>query len=347
MQSIVFSWSGLPDYAARCIRSVIDRHPGVVSVIATRPVVPIEGMEESLGQDVFWLDGSRHDLTWADFGLRSPDLFFQGGYYWPAFNALGAQCRRHGGKVVCLADTAWQGSLRQMFIDPVRHRAVLRSKFNGLFVPGLSGLRHARCMGYSPVSTLSGLLGADPALFSAGKSLANRPKTFLFVGRLEPIKNVLGLVAAFKRFSASRPDWRLKICGSGSQREGIELHPRIQIDDYLQPADVAKAMQEARCLVLPTLREAWGLVVHEAALSGCALALSTSVGSAADFADPANSVLFKPGSVDAIESALHKIASWDDEKWKSAEATSLRLSSKFGPQAFADSVDKFIDIFSE
>ena len=88
----------------------------------------------------------------------------------------------------------------------------------------------------------------------------------------------------------------------------------------------------------------WGLVVHEAALSGCALALSTSVGSALDFAEPANSVLFKPGSVDAIEAALQKIASWDDDKWRIAEATSIRLESKFGPQAFADSVNNFIDI---
>ena len=112
----------------------------------------------------------------------------------------------------------------------------------------------------------------------------------------------------------------------------------------MQPREISAAMRDARCLVLPSIKEPWGLVVHEAALSGCALALSTSVGSAADFAEPANSVLFKPGSVDAIEAALHEIDSWDSYHWSAAEAASIRLASKFGPQTFADSVDRFIDV---
>lgn len=345
LQSIVFAWDGFQDYAARCIRAVIDRHPGIVRVIAMRPEVPAQGMEKSLGQDIVWLDGKK-EVDFDGLGIRTPDLFFQGGYHKKTFSTLGSQCRRRGGKVVCLADTAWQGNLRQVLIDPLRHRALLRSRFDGLFVPGSSGLQHATYMGYSAKTTLSGLLGADPDLFSSGDTLAKRSKTFLFVGRLEPIKNVLNLVAAFERFSSICPDWRLRICGSGSQEDLILRHPRIQVDSYLQPQQVAIAMREARCLVLPTLREAWGLVVHEAALSGCALALSSAVGSAADFAEFENSVLFAPGSTDAIEKALYEIASWEDDRWRSAEDTSIRLASKFGPRIFADSVDKFIQVFS-
>lgn len=346
MQSVFFSWWGLPDYAARCIRASIDRLPGNVAVVGTRSRMPIRGMEDSLGQPVIWIEGDSNKLSWRDLGLHPPDLFFQGGYHLPAFRALGAECKRNGGKVICLADTSWQGDLRQILIDPVRHGFSLRGGFDGLFVPGQSGLKYSKYVGYKPSKTLPGLYGADSSLFVPGQPLSSRPKTLLFVGRLEPVKNVLGLVAAFERVSVTRPDWTLRICGSGSLRSAIPAHPQIDMQEFLQPPEIAAAMREARCLVLPSLREPWGLVVHEAALSGCALALSTAVGSAPDFAEPANSVLFKPGSVDAIVAALHKIASWEDDKWNAAQETSIQLASKFGPIAFADSVDKFIKMFS-
>lgn len=345
MQSIVFSWPGLPDYAARCIRAVIDRHPGKVTVIGTRPHVPIKGMEDSLGQSVIWIDDGNRVQDWPDLGLSSPDLFFQGGWHSPAFGALGARCRRNGGKIVCLADTAWHGGMQQLFIDTLRHRILLRRQFDGLFVPGLAGLRYSKYMGYKNDITFLGLYGSDARLFFSSEATKRRAKTFIFVGRLEPVKNIIGLVKAFEKFSRSNPEWRLAIYGSGSQSVLMPNHPKIDLFEFKQPEEISAAMRNARCLVLPSISEPWGLVVHEAALSGCALALSRSVGSAPDFADPANSVLFEAGSVDAIELALEEIASWDDERWCAAEAASIRLAANFGPQIFADSVDKFINIF--
>ena len=345
MTSIVFSWSGLPDYAARCVRAVIDRHPEEVSVIGTRPDVPIEGMERSLGQPVRWIDGTVRNLEWADLGLQPPDLFFQGGYYWPALRSLGAECRAQRGKVVCLSDATWRGHWRQILVDPLRHRALLRRQFDGVLVPGRSGLRHARIMGYAPEKTLPGMLGADPLLFNGGGPLHERPKTILFVGGLDSNKNVLGLTTAFQHFAQDHPDWVLRICGAGPQRADIPGHPGIHVEEFVQPAELAEIMREARCLVLPSLKERWGLVVHEAALSGCALALSSSVGAAADLARPQNAVLFAPGKVKPMEVALCEIAQWDAARWQQAEEVSRKLARQFGPDKFADAVDRFIAMF--
>ena len=44
MTELVVAWPGLPDYAARCIRAVIERSAVSVAVIGTRPDVPIEGL---------------------------------------------------------------------------------------------------------------------------------------------------------------------------------------------------------------------------------------------------------------------------------------------------------------
>jgi glycosyltransferase involved in cell wall biosynthesis len=188
------------------------------------------------------------------------------------------------------------------------------------------------------------MYGADPALFHGGEPLHLRPKTILYVGRLAPIKNVVGLTQAFAAFAKDHPDWVLRICGSGGQRALLPDHAQIQVEDFVQPPQLAEIMREARCLVLPSLHEPWGVVVHEAALSGCALALSTAVGAADDLARPDNAVLFKPRSVAAIEGALRTIAGWDDQQWQRAEQTSRELAKQFGPERFADAVDRFIEI---
>jgi glycosyltransferase involved in cell wall biosynthesis len=188
------------------------------------------------------------------------------------------------------------------------------------------------------------MYGADPALFHGGKPLHLRSKTILYVGRLVPIKNVVGLTQAFVRFAKDYPDWVLRICGSGQQRGLLPDHPQIQVEDFVQPPQLAEIMRDARCLVLPSLYEPWGVVVHEAALSGCALALSKAVGAADDLARPENAILFKPGDVDLIERALRTIAGWDDSQWQRAELTSRELARQFGPEKFADAVDRVIEI---
>lgn len=345
MPLIAFAWSGLPQYAARCIGAVIKRYPGKVAVIGTRPNVPIEGMEASLGQSVHWIDGSRKDLRWCEMGLAPPRLFFQGGYYWPAFRRLGEECRAAGGFVVGQSDANWQAHWRQILIDPIRHRLLLRHRFDGWFVPGRSGSRHARIMGYSPSWTREGMLGADSVIFKGGVPLSERPKTLVFVGRLVPIKNIIGLVNAFQKFVVDYPEWQLLICGSGVQRDQIFDAPNIHVADFVQPVELAQKLKQARCLVLPSLYEPWGLVVHEAALCGCALALSSSVGAIADLAQPENSVIFPPGSDQAIELALRKLAEWDCASWERAEVVSRELAQQFGPLRFADAVDEFMAKF--
>ena len=174
-----------------------------------------------------------------------------------------------------------------------------------------------------------------------------RPKIFLFVGQFIPRKNVLGLISAFERFSDTHKDWTLKLCGSGQQLEQIKKHPQIQIESFLQPTELGQLMKEARCVVLPSLEEHWGVVVHEAALSGCAMALSSSVGAADDLATTENAITFEPSDLEKLEQALHDFASWDNFRWQRAEDVSRDLATKFGPRIFANSVERVVSLVHE
>ena len=47
--------------------------------------------------------------------------------------------------------------------------------------------------------------------------------------------------------------------------------------------EIAKYLNNAKCLVLPSYDEHWGVVIHEAISCGCAIILSNKVGSRNEF----------------------------------------------------------------
>ena len=331
-------WAGLPDYGARLIRGFIESGSAEVHIVATWPTVPIQGMEQSLGQVVHWVD-TAGEISWQSLGLRVPDVLFQGGWAQASFRTLAAEARLHGAKVILMNDQNWQGGLKHLAVDPVLYRAKYLKQFEAAFVPGLSGARYARAMGFQSSRIAAGLYGADPAVFHGGSDLMLRPKSFLFVGQLIARKNILLLVQAFLNMAVDFPDWKLSICGSGELRTKIPNHWQVQVQGFVQPGELAEKLRQSRCLILPSLEEHWGLVVHEAASCGCALALSDTVGSRDDFV----AETFNPRDVKSIEDVLRRIASWSDEQWTKAEDASRLAALKFGPTEFANSVQLLID----
>lgn len=336
-QEIAFSWNGLPQYAARLLRAAIEQLGGnAIPVIGTRPSVPVKGMEAALGQTVYWIDVDS-PKSWAELNLAVPKLFFQSGWAYPGFNKLGAEVKAKGGKVIGLSDANWRGDFRQKVLGPLAFRLQKRRLFDAMIVPGQSGQRLMRYFGFPDERVFTGMYGADPALFGGGEPLRARPKSFLFVGQFIDRKNVLKLSQAFIRFYDDHPDWTLRLTGSGELRDMIPQHPAIIIEDFVQPEHLAERYRQARFFVLPSKVEAWGLVVHEAALSGCGLVLSKTVGSGYDLADTQNAIRFEPSTVDKLEAALRSAAARSDDQLALIEARSRNIARGFGPEKFAQS----------
>lgn len=332
---IAVSWHGLPQYAARLIRAALDRSPAKIGVVGSRPAVPVAGIEAALDQEVHWVEASAQ-VRWEDLGLPVPRLYFQSGWAYPAFNALGAQVKAARGKVVGFSDANWRGDLRQRLGGPIAFRLRHRRHFDAMLVPGAQGVRLMRYFGMPQDRILTGMYGADSGLFHGGPPLAERPKTFLFVGQFIDRKQVLPLADAFLRFHRYHPDWTLHMVGSGEQHAAIPQHPAIIVEDFVQPEELAARFHAARFLVLPSLVEAWGLVVHEAALCGCGLILSDVIGSGDDLANSTNAIRFPAGDGQAIEQALRRAATLDAAALAGVEAQSRNVARNFGPDAFAD-----------
>jgi glycosyltransferase involved in cell wall biosynthesis len=109
---------------------------------------------------------------------------------------------------------------------------------------------------------------------------------------------------------------------------GIECLP------FAGPAKVAETMAQSKFLVLPSRMEHWGVVVHEAALSGCGLLLSNAVGSVADLATRRNAILFPAGSPAALAAAMSEAVAMNAEQLERCSSTSLAVAARFSPEAW-------------
>ena len=238
-------------------------------------------------------------------------------------------------------DNNWRGDLRQILGAPW-FRLCQRRKFAAVLVPGKSGRRLARWYGMTDEKIFEGMYGADPQLFFNGPPLIDRPRRILFVGQYIERKGCVPLARAFAAVAARLPGWELCLYGSGPLQSAIPAHPAIKVMGFVQPEQLGELYRQARVFALPSNSEAWGLVVHEAALSGCQLLLSDAVGSAPDFATHVNAELFKTNDFSSLVAALLKLAKVNDQGLVQAQAASVAAAQSHGPQRFASAVHTIV-----
>ena len=339
---ICFCWVQLPQYAARCIGAFARMSSEEVVVFATKPRVPIEGMERCIPGGVVWIDEAE-SRTLLEICQKKPRAFFVSGWATPLFNRYRDEVHKDGGKVFALSDNNFIFSIEEC-IKSIRFRCFVRSKYDGYFVPGLSGEKLLRFYGVKKKLIAKGVYAADGSLFHDGKPLKQRPKRMIFVGRLTEVKNVLRLCAAFRMSQGAANGWTLDIYGCGESRSLLKDGDGISIHDFLQPEGLAEEYRQSRVFILPSIKEHWGLVVHEAALSGCVLLLSNCIGAKDDMLGKRNGFTFNPWKVNDIASAMHKAYSMSDDDLLIAHDESLEMAKNASIDKFVEGMNRLLSI---
>jgi glycosyltransferase involved in cell wall biosynthesis len=169
-------------------------------------------------------------------------------------------------------------------------------------------------------------LGADPrrvirsclpsllaeALASAPPAPDEEPHMdtrFLFVGRLVELKRPVELARAFLRALPSPSATTLTFVGDGPLREKLgqiaeTAGGRVRVLERAEGRDLAEHYLNADVLVVPSVREVWGLVVNEALAAGLYVIATDQVASAVDLLDDRTGRIIPADDPGKLEDAL-------------------------------------------
>jgi glycosyltransferase involved in cell wall biosynthesis len=159
---------------------------------------------------------------------------------------------------------------------------------------------------------LRGLWGGDPADLPEPRPAAE-PPTVVFAGRHIPEKRAATIPAAL----ALLPGRRARIFGDGPERPAVQgeverlgLGDRVEVPGFVDADEVAEAMATGTCLLLPSVREGYGLVVVEAARLGTPSVVVAAPDNAAVelVEEGVNGVVAPDGSPAALAAAIERAA---------------------------------------
>jgi glycosyltransferase involved in cell wall biosynthesis len=95
--------------------------------------------------------------------------------------------------------------------------------------------------------------------------------TFLFVGLLKKANCADECIRAFEIIESEMPEARLWVVGRGAQRKKLEAMAKglnVEFFGYVDDARKVDLMQRAHAMLVPGIREGWGMVITEANACG-------------------------------------------------------------------------------
>jgi glycosyltransferase involved in cell wall biosynthesis len=206
--------------------------------------------------------------------------------------------------------TRLYGSRLRTLLNPVADRVgdhALR-RADGVRTVTAYTTRLVRGLGIEPTDEFPAYMDFASFVQTPPAPLPERPQA-LFVGVLERYKNVDGLAEAWRRAAPRLPEARLRLVGSGTltrivERLVADLPGQTSWTPALSPPEVAAALDQSTCLVLPSRSEGMGRVVIEAFCRGRGV-VGSRVGGIPDLVeDGVSGVVVDPADVGAIEDAL-------------------------------------------
>jgi len=168
-----------------------------------------------------------------------------------------------------------------------------------------------RRLGVEPTAEFAAFMDLDPFLETPPAPLPERPVA-LFVGVLERYKAVDVLAEAWRQVAPRVPEATLHLVGRGTLREVparlvADLPGRTRWTEALSTAEVARALDEATVLVLPSRSEGLGRVVVEAFCRGRGV-VASRVGGIPDLVEDGVTGLLVPrGDPAALADALERV----------------------------------------
>jgi glycosyltransferase involved in cell wall biosynthesis len=211
------------------------------------------------------------------------------------------------------APTRLYGSRLRTALSPVADRVALTGLQHADGIRTITGYTTSlvRELGLEPADEFPAYMDFDSFLQTPPQPLPAEPQA-LFVGVLERYKNVDGLADAWRLAAPRVPGARLRLVGKGTLRPVVEqllreVPQQTSWDERLTQPEVARALDEATALVLPSRSEGMGRVIVEAFCRARPV-VATRVGGIPDLVDDGrNGLLVEPAHTQALADAIVRI----------------------------------------
>ena len=251
---------------------------------------------------------------WTQFALpinlylyRKPDIFFTPTHYAPRFSPIPTTISIMDISYIFYPELFLKKDLYQLTnwtkYSVAKAKAIftISTSSNDDIIKTYSVDENNVHVTYPGIKQVSGIKNKVLSMEDLSKKFGVKGNYILFVGTLQPRKNIERLVEAFSMLSKS--DLSLVIVGKkGWQYEDILRSPkrygvedRVKFLDFVEDDDLPSLYKNAACFVLPSLYEGFGLPVLEAMKYGCPVLISNvsslpeAGGDAALYFDPTDS----------------------------------------------------------
>lgn len=281
-----------------------------------------------------------------DAGLRqllstcNPDVVLVSGWMDAGYVRALRHYKSRGGRaqVVCGIDDQWRGTLRQ-HLGRVFFRLAYARLFDFMWVSGKPQYHYANRLGYDHERIICNLYSADTELFDTPAQVGRR---LVFVGRFDPVKALDQLIDAYLALPLSVQErWPLVLIGDGQLRESIlaRKSSNIVVHPFLQPDALMRELQKGGVACITSHYEQWGVAIHEMALLGFPLLLSSACGAATEFLITGyNGFLYRRSSTASLQAALERVTRLSDEELALFASRSRELGQRINSEQSAYSL---------
>lgn len=338
---VLIIWDSLSGYFLDSLLEVSQRHS---IFVLHKPFGKDTGFEvpENLPRDLHLTEvekWSRVEVIqrWSEI---SPDLVLISG--WRNWKVHLVRKEPKEIRILCF-DNKFEFKLKQL-INIAIFRIFGKMKYDGCFVPGDPQYDYAKLLGFADSEIEKGLYSVDTSKFANKRS--EKGSEFIFVGRLSVEKGIQNLIDAYRIYSAQVTDpYALRICGIGALRHLAIDVPGVILSGFVPPTDLPETFANSSCLILPSLNENWGVVIHEALASSLPIIYSNKIGSARNFLhDGWNGFKFSHNSVDSLVVAMISFHNLEVGDYLKMSRRAGLIAEQFSNANFTESIEKLAEI---
>jgi glycosyltransferase involved in cell wall biosynthesis len=335
-------------------------------VLEGYPWVHVPNRAPRKGIDRFW--GLLNPGLWKLIRDGRFDVVYVSGYFYASAWIAILAAKRFGVSVVFTTEAHSLQSLRTWIAKSAPWKLRLKKIFvrrilslgNVLLAVSSGAAEQLRTLGFPPERIVLAPYAVDNDWWTQRaaevdcdhvRSSWNIPvaaAVVLFCGKLQPWKAPQDVLEAFAR--ADIPDSYLVYAGDGPLRGILEkraqelgISERIRILGFVNQSQLPSAYRGADLLVLPSLYEGFGLVVNEAMLCGCPVAVSDRVGAKYDLVrEGENGYIFPCGNVEALAAIYRDVFANAEKRTRMGQAARQRMET-WSPREYVNAMSQAMD----